>query len=902
MYLPTVHKFVQYLDNILIDCTQEELQQKRKNWQFLSLLYKWRLLFSRWRGEKWIRRLWLHNTTSWHDIASLDSAKNWIYALVHPKIKRIYIGETSKTVIQRFAKHVSDVKCAIDRNLFHYLKKHGIENWLPFPLQHLPDKVQLKTKEKEWMHKWHDTMINDSTAWTKNPKLWNPTDDKYNKPKPLSRQQHQQKRIEKKLAWRYEWRGQAMMVLRNNKWRKWASSTLIGFLNNVRAAHIPKFLEHKLVTLVKAHLYASHGIQLRAMYILRLETAPNLNRIEISKWVGRLLHNKLDDNNQQMATYIARHTKVVLTSTRKLKQLVNTGSKSIKDIDISNPDNHATCYCHLYSDLLKGDSKHVYIKALDLPTPYNDLRSILTISSKNPVHFNDRQYLGRQFNNIRAFLSQLKLDKSWSTEQNNQLLDLLWRPKTYLNRALDFHFITSTIQKYKGLVNVQLDKNSNTWVVSCKQYYQQLTFNHFNQDNHYERAIFPPVTAKEVVLQYFELWKIADIAKKRQIWKIGQASVLPKDKDIHRLRPLVSYYNFLAKPAGKIVARALSLIIRTLGSKWQTFDLFSTKDFVTKIKQWNSNLKDKPQADYTFVKFNIKNQFTELNKNTVLSELSDIFNEIDQKWKNSSHISIARRLMDKKRDRWGKGNKRDFITIQLNQIFYYCQFEIQNPYFQVGKTVFFQKNGLPMGGLVSAGMAVIDAMYKEQHNQKLWQTSMSIKWTQFCDDILAVIPGKLNNCQITAVKDNLQQLYGNNLEVVQEESSYDHISFLDYNIAFNNSQFYTWAKNKNLDLVYNAPSKRIIRYPEPSADLHYTIFQGMMIGGIKKAIRYSNTPALKLLSTIQIIMEWCAKGYFFKQIYNALHLAQSQYPTHFKPWIIFFRQKRHLLQTLLNLA
>ena len=131
------------------------------------------------------------------------------------------------------------------------------------------------------------------------------------------------------------------------------------------------------------------------MYILQLETAPDLNKIAILKWIGKLVHQKLDDNNSQIATYIARHTKVVLASTRKLKHLLNTGKKAIRDIDISDTNSHTKCCCHLYKDLQENKSGHVYIKALDLPDAYNNLCSILTISSKNPVHFNDQQYLGR---------------------------------------------------------------------------------------------------------------------------------------------------------------------------------------------------------------------------------------------------------------------------------------------------------------------------------------------------------------------------------------------------------------------------------------------------------------------------------------------------------------------------
>ena len=43
----------------------------------------------------------------------------------------------------------------------------------------------------------------------------------------------------------------------------------------------------------------------------------------------------------------------------------------------------------------------------------------------------------------------------------------------------------------------------------------------------------------------------------------------------------------------------------------------------------------------------------------------------------------------------------------------------RTPTSKLVKLYSFKKNGLPMGGLISAGMAVINAMYKEHHNQSL---------------------------------------------------------------------------------------------------------------------------------------------------------------------------------------
>jgi len=49
------------------------------------------------------------------------------------------------------------------------------------------------------------------------------------------------------------------------------------------------------------------------------------------------------------------------------------------------------------------------------------------------------------------------------------------------------------------------------------------------------------------------------IAMKKQ-WEIGKCRILPKDKDINRTRPIVSYKGHGARRLGRIVARALSVL------------------------------------------------------------------------------------------------------------------------------------------------------------------------------------------------------------------------------------------------------------------------------------------------------------------------------------------------------
>jgi hemerythrin superfamily protein len=127
-------------------------------------------------------------------------------------------------------------------------------------------------------------------------------------------------------------------------------------------------------------------------------------------------------------------------------------------------------------------------------------------------------------------------------------------------------------------------------------------------------------------------------------------TVKPKNKDINRWRPLVSYFHNYAKKCGKLIARALTIFIKSLENYWKTMNLSKVDDFKQIINEMNKHdkWKKKIKADeITIVSFDLKEQFTNLNKSEV--------------------ISITKRKIDKYRDSVGKkGN--DFHVFDLWEV------------------------------------------------------------------------------------------------------------------------------------------------------------------------------------------------------------------------------------------
>ncbi len=293
------------------------------------------------------------------------------------------------------------------------------------------------------------------------------------------------------------------------------------------------------------------------------------------------------------------------------------------------------------------------------------------------------------------------------------------------------------------------------------------------------------------------------------------------------------------------------------------------------------------KKDITFVKFDLKNQFSDLDKNRIYKA----FHEVSRLVGGTQWFSISKRRLEKKRDVMRKKNRRDFYVFNASMIYFYIMLELDNPYFEVGGKLFLQKNGLPMGGLVSAGLAVIDSIYVEHFNRQQWNTSLvTSKWFRFRDDILAVIDHKCDKSDIEFLLLRLQEMYGPQLQVILEEFSYDHIQFLEYYIANSECGLKFWDRNKNVDWIYKH-NKKVVRFPEHDAEHHNQIYMGIMIGGFRKAYRNSSTPELRIFSSLQMAQEWIEKGYPTKWIINAAYTANVNDPKDIKTWINWYKKK-----------
>jgi hypothetical protein len=166
---------------------------------------------------------------------------------------------------------------------------------------------------------------------------------------------------------------------------------------------------------------------------------------------------------------------------------------------------------------------------------------------------------------------------------------------------------------------------------------------------------------------------------------------------------------------------------------------------------------------------------------------------------------------------------------------------------------------------MSAVLACIDATVQEHLHPSFWPTS----W--FCcryrDDIFILAPKRLSQTEILNVHRNLNILYGPDLTVELESVSYTSTHFLEYNLQVTDGQLITSHYNKN---SLKEQSKHIIHYPSISSSHTNSQFISTVVGALIRAQKLSNTTSTKMISVLQVLQEFIAKGYKFKYLARAV--------------------------------
>jgi hypothetical protein len=121
-------------------------------------------------------------------------------------------------------------------------------------------------------------------------------------------------------------------------------------------------------------------------------------------------------------------------------------------------------------------------------------------------------------------------------------------------------------KRYKGLVFCRVDKNNKQWVVQCEDMYVKKVLDTYCtvQDGGKNYKLLQK-TEKEVKMDIERGYTLLTVAREwctNKQWKMAEAYILNKNKDLNKCRPLVSFCGFIHSRVGRFIARGLTVVIR----------------------------------------------------------------------------------------------------------------------------------------------------------------------------------------------------------------------------------------------------------------------------------------------------------------------------------------------------
>lgn len=129
----------------------------------------------------------------------------------------------------------------------------------------------------------------------------------------------------------------------------------------------------------------------------------------------------------------------------------------------------------------------------------------------------------------------------------------------------------------------------------------------------------------------------------------------------------------------------------------------------------------------------------------------------------------------------------------------YIEYELKWSIFCVGQKCVKQAKGLPMGGPISPGLAILDSIRKEDACVGVWRRrDMLVR--RFRDDILVLVGVWWMEEACRETESAANKLYGDGLRVELEEWGYELINFVGCEIRCEGQKLTSYVINPNVQI------------------------------------------------------------------------------------------------------
>lgn len=343
------------------------------------------------------------------------------------------------------------------------------------------------------------------------------------------------------------------------------------------------------------------------------------------------------------------------------------------------------------------------------------------------------------------------------------------------------------------------------------------------------------------------------------------AYILPKNKDVNRDRPVVSYYFHPYKKLLNICARGIMHMLKNVDDDncilWKTHDILDVcNEKVNRLVDMHSDRIS--NADICVRAYDIKNFYTNLSHSEIRAAYKWLVSSVRSSNRRCKYIYVPRDRNELCRyDNRAGRFCNDFYCLDLDLIYEVINVDLDNAVFNVGDISLKQTKGIPMGSPLSPVLSILVAAYYESRFFRSCSLDdrSRIEGIRYVDDIIALgiydSDCRSDRMRTKLVMDQFENHCYHDDLVLEKETVVDNSCiFLEADMKIHVDYVEMKHKNVNWSSLVSYSRQKIRRYVHWYSHTSGKHKRAVIIGTMKRIAVHS--------SSVNFIMESMMKLFF----------------------------------------
>jgi hypothetical protein len=475
--------------------------------------------------------------------------------------------------------------------------------------------------------------------------------------------------------------------------------------------------------MIKKEIKRRTGRGVPKRIVVRVRVNENTDMKEVEKVVKEML--KGCGVCIERVRYMRRRVRVVMTREKNIKEILVNHKKKIEEFT----ERRLKCVCG-------GRKKHGARRGSEWECGRDEVFRVHCKHVLRPNKESAKRLVEESLSDLWRWISKEKGSK-WVGDKKEKKAEkcvVKGVKREWIGVKLeDVNWVRKKMEK--RWVITWLDKNGGELFVCCLVWYWRKVkgiFDWKGKEVNYERVKMKGEEVMKGWREEMKWWR-----KEEEGGEIPVGYAVPKEKDIEKMRPIVSYAKHPWKIALNTTAQIIVFLLRRMGLDetviWRMMDV---KKIVGELNEWSGETR--------MMVGDIKNMYTELPHKEIIEVIEWLVDRVKGKVRGSKWLRVEKR--GRGGGGFGRGEvKKGWVELKMRDIVRVVMFDLNNCYIRLGDVIVQQKWGIPMGSLLSPILVIVICVKYETVFGATLGVDNRLKIKRFMDDVWVIGKYKRGN-------------------------------------------------------------------------------------------------------------------------------------------------------------